>query len=480
MKFHIYILLLLIGLGGTSCEDFLDTPPVSQLSLTGFWNSESDAQLGVAAIYDAAQDAFEQEYWFWGELRGDNYILNDRPGSDTQDAISNFLTNTSFGSDWSDLYTAIAHANIAIDKIPEIPDFTTQNDLLAQAHALRALFYFYAVRVWGDVPNVQGFVDDLSGDVNQPRASATDIFTQIILQDLEMAESLISTNRSPNTFARGGILALKAHVYAWPGAHQDYTIVKNAIEQVESLGYQLETTEEGWSNIFRGNGTGEEIIFWLAWNFSEDGANGGHAQFAGFTPDKVPAETLEAKWETAIPEDYRILQSAAFDVEIENPAEFPFLRILSKFLGVFTDRDAQVNASNSNDKDIPFFRFSGLLLLKAEAEHYLNNGSAALALVNRVREARALPLLVQGVDIDTSNPVAMRNLILDERQFELLGEGHRYWDLVRNGVAVEVMSQVTDINGIPNGLDQDSKILWPISQNVLNRNPNIEQNAAYR
>lgn len=475
-----FFFFLLLSLGLASCDEFLDTPPKSQLSLQSFWNTETDAQLGVAAIYDALQNAFEQEFWYWGELRGDNYILNDRPGSDTQDAITNNLTNTTQGSDWTDIYIAIAHANAAIENIPQIEAFTSQNDLLAQAYALRALTYFYAVRIWGDVPNIQAIVSDLSGDINQPRAPVTEIYNQIILPDIQQAETLIKTSRSRNFISRGAVLALKAHVYAWPGAHQDRALARDAITELESLGYALETTEAGWSNIFRGNGTSSEIIFWLAWNFSEDGANGGHAQFAGFTPDKVPAESLEEKWQNTIPGDFRILQSAAFDIEIENINEFPFLRILSKFLGVFTDRDAQVNASNNNDKDLPFFRYSGLLLLKAELENYLGNGTAALELVNRVRTARGLPLLSDGVDVNAADQTAMRNLILDERQFELMGEGQRFWDLVRNGVAVEVMSQLTDLQGNPNGLDRESRILWPISQNVMNRNPNIEQNDAYK
>ncbi len=480
MKVFKYVAAVLTVTLAFSCEEFLNTPPESQLSLEGFWQTQSDAELGVAAIYDAAQKAFEQAYWYWGEFRGDNYIVNDRPSNDVQNTISNTLVNTTFGSDWSDLYVAIAHANIAIERIPDIADFSSKNDLLAQAHALRALLYFYAVRIWGDVPNVQAILTDLSGEVNKPRSNSDEVFDQIILPDLSTAESLIKTNRSQNLFSKGGVLALKAHVFGWPGNHQNYGTVRDAITELESLGYALETSENGWTNLFRGNGSSDEVVFWLAWNFAEDGNNGGHAQFAGFTPNIVPPETLEEKWQTAIPGDFRIPVSATFDVEIENVNEFPFLRIMSKFLGAFTDRDSQVAASEATDKDIPFFRLSGLLLLKAEAENYLNNGTAALELVNRIRTARGLPTLTEGVDVNSGDQTAMRDLILDERQFELLGEGHRFWDLVRNGVAVEVMSKVMDITGtVANGLDQESKVLWPIHQNVLNRNPNIDQNEGY-
>nr|WP_299344370.1 RagB/SusD family nutrient uptake outer membrane protein [Allomuricauda sp.] len=474
-------LTVLVVIAFWSCDDFLDTPPESQISLSDFWQTRSDAELGVAAAYDELQNAFESNFWVWGELRGDNYTLNDRPSADTQNQLTNNLQISTGGADWSDLYAAIATANVAIQQIPEIPDFANKNDLLAQSLAIRALCYFYAVRVWGGVPKVTALVDDVSGDINIPRSPLNEIYNEIILPDLAEAEALIQTPTSRNFFSLGSILALKAHVYAWPGAHQNYQMALDAINELEGLGYSLETSTDGWANIFPSESS-NEIIFWLAWNFAEDTGNGGHAQFAGFTPDKVPAETLEAKWSAAIPGDFRILESAAFDIEIEDPmAEFPFLRIMSKFFGVFDDRGDQADASANNDFDIPFFRLSGLMLLKAEIQNYLNDGAGALASVNSIRTARGLPNLVGGTDVDTGNQTAMRDLILDERQFELMGEGQRFWDLVRNGVAVEVMSQVIDItSGNLNGLDREIEIVWPVSQNVLDRNPNIEQNEAYR
>ena len=287
MKTFKYIFIIIIGFSW-SCDEFLDTPPESQISLSDFWKTKADAQLGVAAIYNAVQDALEQNFWTWGELRADNYTVNDRPAQSTLDAISNNLTITTNGSDWSQLYRAIAHANVAIEQIPNIPSFDTQNDLLAQALTLRAMLYFYAVRVWGDVPKVTGIISDVSGDINAPKAPLSEIYNEIILPDLEQAESLIKTNASRNFISKGAILALKAHVYAWPGAHQDYQKTVDAITALQALGYALETTQQNWVNIFRGGENSREIVFWLAWNFAEDGDNGGIGQFAGSRQIKCP------------------------------------------------------------------------------------------------------------------------------------------------------------------------------------------------
>src|SRR5690606_12912292 len=118
MKTYKYIFILVMVFF-SSCEEFLDEPQTSQLSLSQFWNSSNDAELGVAAIYHAAQTVFEQNYWRWGEFRADNFVKNDRPSADNQQLVDNGLTVNTAGNDWSGIYSAIATTNIAIRRIPE-------------------------------------------------------------------------------------------------------------------------------------------------------------------------------------------------------------------------------------------------------------------------------------------------------------------------------------------------------------------------
>jgi hypothetical protein len=414
-------------------------------------------------------------------LRGDNYIYNDRPAESVQQTIGNFLTPTTDGGDWSDLYTAIAHANSAIENIPLIESFAGQGDLLGQAHALRALLYFYAVRVWGDVPKITTLETDLAGIGRSP---LSEIYNEIIIPDLDLAEDLIETNRSQNFISLGAILAIKAHVYAWPGPQQNYQMVSDIVTDIEALGYSLETSQDGWLDMFQSE-SNNEIIFWLSWNFAEDTNNGGHARFQGATPNIVPpvgAGTIEEKWINIMPDDIRRLNSMTFDRDIGlppgTPGEFNFLRVVNKFIPAPADRSELTENTANNEYDIPFFRFSGLLLLQAEAENYLGNRATAVDLVNRIRTARGNATVTLGGDV-ADDETSVRDLVLDERQFELIAEGQRFWDLVRNGIAVSTMSNVTDFLGNPNGLTSEDKILWPVSQNVLNRNPQITQNPGY-
>lgn len=469
MKNIIKLILVALIVFMSSCEKFFEVPQRSILVLSNFWNSQSDAELGVAGIYNTAQNVFETDYWRWGELRADNFVNNDRPGANYYAIVSNHLTANTAGSDWSSLYTAIATANVAIKKIPDIPDFANKNDLLAQALTLRALLYFYAVRVWGDVPKITEPIEGLDQELNFSKSPVAEIYSDIILPDLERAENLITTVSSLNNISLCSILALKAHVYMWPGSHQDYKIARDAISQLEGYGYHhLETTPQNWINIFKGSETSKEIVFSLAWNYLEDGGNGGIAQFSSSTPEYLPSEALEQKWKASIPSDFRILATAAFDIEIVPGVEMPYLRILTKYCQRYDDRNVQGNWGNTNDRDIIFFRLSDMLLLKAEAENNLNNPSGAIDLINRIRTARGLPL----VDNTITDKITIRNMILNDRQFELMGEGQRYWDLVRNNVILEVMGSI-------NGMNDSRKILWPVAQNVMNRNSKILQNDGY-
>jgi hypothetical protein len=469
MRIAIRLLICALPLTGlTACKKFLDTPQKSQLSLADFWRSAKDAELGVAAIYNAAQVAFEINYWRWGELRADNFINNDRPNANNSQIVTNQLTTATAGADWSELYTAILTANMAISKIPDIPDFAGKQNLLAEAHALRALFYFYAVRVWGAVPKITEPVEGLDQDLNFTRSPVKEIYEEIILPDIDKAGQLMTAERSINRLSRGSILALKAEVLMWPGDQQNYALAVEAITELESLGYSLENTQTGWINIFKGPENSKEIIFSLGWNFNEDGGNSGVGQFSTATTEFVCSEDVEQKWNSSIPGDFRILATGAYDVEIVPGEEFPYLRILTKYSPRFTTRDEQSSWSNTNERDIIFYRLSDLILLKAEAENYLDHPGAALGLVNRVRTARGLP----EVDTTLTDKTVIRDLILNERQFELIGEGHRYWDLVRNNVVLQVMEPI-------NGMSDPQRILWPIAQNVLNRNAGISQNEGY-
>ena len=119
-------------------------------------------------------------------------------------------------------------------------------------------------------------------------------------------------------------------------------------------------------------------------------------------------------------------------------------------------------------------RLADILLLRAEALNELGDLEGARALVDQVRDRVNLP----GTTVASQQD--MRLAIEKERRLELAFEGHRWYDLVRTGRAIEVMNAVTDGNGanLNYGLNEQ-KILWPIPQAERDKNAKLTQNPGY-
>src|SRR5690606_13116109 len=111
------------------------------------------------------------------------------------------------------------------------------------------------------------------------------------------------------------------------------------------------------------------------------------------------------------------------------------------------------------------------LLLKAEAHARLEEYDEALPLLNMVRNRAGLESFDQQEAEDEYGSVV--DAIMHERFIELSFEGHRWFDLVRTDRAIEVMGPIT-------GLSDERNILWPLHENTLNRNPELDQNDFYK
>ena len=129
-------------------------------------------------------------------------------------------------------------------------------------------------------------------------------------------------------------------------------------------------------------------------------------------------------------------------------------------------------SGGDSGNDYAFFRYSHILLAKAEALNELNGpNQESIDLINQVR-AR---------DFDPDKPIALadfgstqelRDRILDERGFELLWEGYRRQDLIRTGHFLEAWT-------LKQADDGPYRKLFPIPQTQLDANPNLVQNPGY-
>lgn len=470
-----------------SCENVLEQKPYSQLSETQFWKNNTDANAAVSGIYDAMQKYYRERIFLQGEMRSDNFIPNGTASSGALELLTNTLTASNNVSDWTNLYQAISRANLCIENIPNVPGY--DKNLLGEAKMLRAFLYFDAIRVWGDVPLFLEAITNPSQQIYRPRTDANKIINEVVIPDMLEGEKLITTAKSDFRFAKPSVLAFHANVYMHL---RQFANAKIALGKLIALKtHSLVTTRDAWQKLFLndlttvGMGrfmTGSELILSIGFSLTEDSDRSGiyNTFFAGI-PSYIVSPALSAKWLNTYPQDSTLFKAKypGFAPKAVNAngtkvwGDWRYLDSRDLTLTPLTPRLAKYNKINISatidDTSIHLFRYADMILLLAEAENQLGNTAAAVIALNQVRDARQLPLL----DVKTvTSKAQLETIILDERQFELIGEGKRWWDLVRTNKVVEVMGPINK--------QTNERILFPIFNQHLIENKLLVQNEAYK
>lgn len=448
--------VLLMG----SCS-FLDKEPVSSFSAQGFYKNVSDAQAGVYGIYNGMQSAFRINFAYWGEGRADNVGTNygGDPLALRQNTLLSLTTanNTGTSANWTNLYTVISRANYAIKYIPEVfedENNALRNQLIGQSRALRAIAYFYLVRVWGDVPLTLEPFESADQDLFQSVTDKEVILDQIV-DDLLYASEFCAPNyggeRDRVLITRGAADGILTQVYMW---RKQYELAIIAAERIMDNSLYSLVSINNWNNMFA-SGLSSESIFEVGYN--EVQINGMRNLFAqGNDAQYFPSEQFRDSFE-----DGDLRKTKIWD----NTQQAP--RKIWKFFGEgFNDESPDPSANN-----IILVRLADVMLLKAEAHARLNQNEDALPLLNTIRNRAGLDALTETTATQEYGDVV--SAIMHERSIELCFEGHRWFDLVRTEKAIEVMEPIT-------GLKVPGNIVWPIHEDALNRNPNLNQNEFYR
>jgi len=394
-------------------------------------------------------------------------------------------------TNWATLYKVISNTNFAIQNIPNsnITDLVLKNDYLAQAYAMRALCYFYAVRVWGDVPVYLEPVDNVDKGIYKERTPKNDVYHSVILPDLKQAELLINPgNVERKRISRNAIYAVLADVYMWL---EDYENAEQTIDKILSnvrytafepdMSQMKKTFVEHLNNKPGDNsptvdeyGPGtNELIFVIHHNIAEAGLNNysliwsilGCGSGEGSTVVLSPG--LQEKYEKAkadIPSDNRFENyltpsgggTSTYQVHkyIANGARIPYQSYLNCQMAY------------------PVYRFTDILMMQAEVKAYLDKWQDALNIVATTVRARAGVQSLTRPLTSFSSRKEVVDYILGEKQMEQVGEGKRWFDLVRNKRVVEVMGPI-------NGISNENQMWFPIHQTLINQNSSLKQNAGY-
>lgn len=441
----------------TACTDILDKDPVSSFSAAGFYKTTADAQAGVYGIYDAAQSVFRLNFAYWGEGRADN--VQTAQSGESLVLSSNNLTNTASSADWTALYTMISRANYAIAYIPNVfeADDVAGKQLLGQAHALRALAYFYLVRVWGDVPFITEPYTSGDQDIFVGKADKEIVLDQVEEDLIYAAANCIDKYNSNNDrimFTRGAANGLLTQVYMWRHKYTE-AVTTSGLVMANTL-YSLVPIAD-WGKMFS-NSYSKESIFEVGYNDTE--TNGLRTLYA---VGSYAIYTPSVKWKASI-EDGDLREDFIYDVVPADP------KAIWKYLGQGVSDEVSTPAK----QNIILIRLADIMLLRAEALNKIGgeaNKTEALSLLNTIRtRAGLIPFATEADAIALYGD--LESAILQERSVELAFEGHRWFDLVRTGKAISTMGPI-------NGLSDEDNLVWPVHQNSLNKNPNMTQNSFY-
>jgi hypothetical protein len=502
-------LLAVLILGGTGCN-ILDKEPVSSIGPEGFFRNRKDANAYMAGIYNSLQNTLRTNYFDWGEVRSDN-VQAAGTGTSQAKLVNNVLAANDSDLDavtrWNDLYRTISLCNVAIETFPNLiannvdAGEAVYKDQLGQAYAIRALMYFYALRVWGGTPIVNDAVTSITQEFTFPRATVQQMKAQI-LSDIDQSLAVIGGNTATKFYIqRAGVFALKTDVHMW---FQEYPEALAASAPANFTGYNYISNPSQWKSIFTAPEGSSETIFNLFWNFVEANNRGiGVCQKIGSQSNtsqyKIRPEVVNTYYNRVNPTTQAKLDARlwlSIDT-ILNPTVLSYTIANSQY-GKFMEinpitRGFIYQANNDCSVKIPIYRYADVMLLRAEALARTFNFSGALSILNTIRSRVGYNVPALLSDYSGSNEdiaKAIQRTILEERQLELIGEGKRWFDLCRIDDTYNfttsgyeylriVMNPVLAARGGAVQFDSDlnmGRILYPINSANINANPLLKGN----
>ncbi|MDR0429969.1 MAG: RagB/SusD family nutrient uptake outer membrane protein [Tannerellaceae bacterium] len=489
MKKLIYILAISIAL--FACNDSLDLTPIGQLMGGNFPVTDDDAIALTNGIYQP-NALLSSTVGYLTDLPTEVEISGENPtsGGGLVSLLQLDPSNEVVTTVWNYLYTGIAAANNAIERIEDSNTISesVRKRSIGEAHFLRAYYYFYAVQFWGEVP-LPLTTTDGSG---RTRAAVDDVYTQIVT-DLQEAASRLPvvseySSSDKGRATQGAANALLAKVYLTWGqtsetggnAAQKEKFGK-AIDAANLVtGYELEEVYlANWSTAIR---NGKEHIFTTQHTLSQDvdGSGGNHllhcSLATGFTQIIPHVVVSDLKFYEAF-DDRDQRKKGTYAKELYNPdGDSIFTFDLPRFRKYIDADDPYGSASNRNI-DRTVIRYAEVLLLKAEAINEYNGAPNAEAYeaVNQIlrRAFGHFPVTAQSVD-DLSTGLdyeGFKRVIQEQRTFELTYEQNRWTDLVRWRIYVKTLknSGVNPIYGKQNVSLKNYR--YPIPQSQRNINP---------
>lgn len=504
--FKITFLGIAIGLGMTACNTSLDLAPISSISDANYWKTADQFDAFISGVHSRLR-SHNANIQALGEMRSDIFGTEANSAStftgEATQGLERMWQHTldldnSGVSNFGGFYTNIVQLNLLISKLntTNIVSTTNKNYYLGIAYGMRAYYYFHLYRTWGSVviqtePVLSIDIANLAKEAS-PESAVMDLIKSDIDKSIASFGSDYSFRNNKGYWSKAASLMLKAEVSLWNsqrgGGVADATTALNALNEIRTNIPNL-TLLPSFSNVFASNNKGNnEIIFAIRYVLNE-------ASMGFVSSSFVPQTGLISNF-------YDLNGSRQFNVNVDNWSgllrapvriatfkkfdEADTRRLSSiqpafekrstgfELVGCFTNKfQGEQNAgSRVYTNDYPIYRFADLLLLTAEAKILL--GQDPSTEINQVR-ARAYGANYVASKYGFPNQARdkdPKNAILDERLFEFIFEGKRWYDLRRFGNSYVFANTTLSTN-------EAYKVLWPIDRNSLTNNRSLVQTTGY-
>lgn len=476
MKQAIFFLFAAVFALG-SCQGILDKEPIATLDAGSFFQSEADAVQALNAAYSPLlfNNRNGNFYWAFAVITADEAITGgdgSRPGLVELDAFTYTPRTEEFNAFWKLQYNGITQCNLVLDNLPKVEMNAARRDQIrGEALFLRSYYYFLLAQVFGDVPLITRILPP--EQLKMPRTPKAQIYA-LIQADCEEAASLLPATQPASEMGRATkgaayALAAKAFLYEnkwdkvleYTGKVKDLSVYDLMADYEANFRKETQNNAESVWEIQHAHlelGVGNFLNQW--WMSRK--LNG-----YGF------AEATAAYFNSFEAGDPR----RRFTVASNNEPYFGSIwkpSFSSTFYGPRKYLQDTASVSQPADGDINYtaIRYAEVLLWEAEALNELGRTAEAQVPLERVRaraRAQAANPATALPPVMTADQVEMRQAIRQERKAELGFELHRFFDLVRWGIAKDVLS----------GFQAGKHEVFPIPQTEMDLNTQLVQNPGY-
>ncbi len=471
---QIFILLLL----GASCQGILDKEPIATLDAGSFFQTEDDALQALNAAYQPLLFSSDNNnfYWAFAEITSDEAITGgdgSRPGVVEMDAFTYTPRTEEFNNFWKLQYTGITQCNLVLDNVPNVEmDEVRRNQIIGQALFLRAYYYFLLTQVFGDVPLFTKVAPP--DELKVPKTAKAIIYAQIEA-DCELAGSLLPDQypaKDAGRATKGAAYALAAKTFLY---EKNWEKTLDYVAKVKAVGVYALMPD--YQDNFRKNTQNNAESVWEIQHANLEFGVGNFLnqwwaskKYEGYGFAEATVELFNA-YELNDPR-------RKFTVASNNEPYFSVVykpSFSSTAHSVLKYLQAKDSVTQKADGDINYtaIRYAEVLLWEAEALTELNRMQEAqvpLELVRARARAQAADPLTALPPVTATDQQTMRDAVRHERQVELGFELHRFFDLVRWGVAAQVLGP---------GFVVGKHEVFPLPQTEIDLNPALIQNLNY-